>query len=106
MVNLVGWVSILKLLTDTNVCMGGCVRIFKLLTDAYMRGGVGGFGKIPCLRNMWTTPKLLPQFFSKEVLGFQIGSSFRVFASFSLFAEQVLVSNLAVAFGSILRVFL
>ena len=56
MVKVGGWVSILKLLTDAYVRMGGWVRTFELLTDAYVGGWVGGYGRIPCLRNMWMTP--------------------------------------------------
>ena len=28
-----------------------------MLTDAYVGWWVGGFGKIRCLRNIWTAPK-------------------------------------------------
>ena len=59
MVKVGGWVSILQLLTDAYVRMGGWVRIFELLTNAYVGGRVGGYGEIPCLRNMWMTPKLI-----------------------------------------------
>ena len=52
-----GGSQFLKLLTDAYVRMGGWVRIFELLTDAYVGGWVGGYGEIPCLRNMWMTPK-------------------------------------------------
>ena len=56
MVKVGGWVSIVKMLTDAYVRVGGWVRFFELLTDAYVGGLVGGFGRIPCLRNMWMTP--------------------------------------------------
>ena len=55
------WVGLLELIN--------CLRMVTL-------GGGGGFGNFPCLRNMWAPPKLLLQFFLKEGLGLQIGSSF------------------------------
>ena len=56
MVKIGGWVSILKSLTDAYVRMCGWVRTFKLLTYAYVEGRVDGYGRIPCLRNIWMTP--------------------------------------------------
>ena len=46
------------LLKDAYSALGGWVRKFGLLTDAYLGGWVAGFGKILYLRNMWMTPKL------------------------------------------------
>ena len=37
----------------------GGLEFFELLTNAYVGGGLGGYGRIPCLRNMWMTPYAL-----------------------------------------------
>ena len=46
-----GWVLILKMLTDAYVRMGGWVTNFRFAYGC-LRGGVGGFDIISCLRNM------------------------------------------------------
>ena len=51
-----GWVLILKMLTDAYVRMGGWVNFFLFAYGCLRGGWVGGFGRIPCLRNMWMTP--------------------------------------------------
>ena len=49
------------------VKVGRWVRIFELLTVAYVGGGwMGGYGRIPCLRNMWMTLHTVYQFIYPE----------------------------------------